>query len=49
MLSSFKKLFYPVFPVCCEFEQELLFVAPVSDVPDMVGKKISVRSLRDRA
>jgi hypothetical protein len=46
VLSSFKKPFYPVFPVCCEFEQELLFVAPVSDVPDMVGKKISVRSLR---
>ena len=39
-----KKPFDPVAPIPCKFEQEFLFVAPVSDVPDMVGKKISVHS-----
>ena len=44
---GFKKPFDPVVPIPCKFEQEFLFVAPVSDVPDMVGKKISVRSWHD--
>jgi hypothetical protein len=46
---GFKKPFDPAFPIHCEFEQEFLLVAPVSDMPNMLGKKISIRSWHDRA
>ncbi|MNC85892.1 hypothetical protein D3C83_15110 [compost metagenome] len=35
-------------PVAREFEQELLLVAPVRQVPDVIGKEVSMRAWHER-
>jgi hypothetical protein len=42
--SDCTKPFDPACAVPGEFEQELLFVTSAGDVPEMIGKKIPVRS-----